>query len=101
MRPVRGFRFRQNRHGRVVGMQPMRGEHMRLHKIVKRLERESRRADQIAERGQAEINAFMGITVRQAVQAAYACRTSHGRSSPTGTARQSRAEWHGTARASG
>jgi hypothetical protein len=58
----------QHRHGRVVGKQPAGCEHVRPYQIVDRIQRKGRRADQIAQRRQAQIDAFMGKTVRQTIE---------------------------------
>ena len=84
---------------RVVAMQALGGEDMRLDQRVQRRQSPGAGADVIGQRREAQIDAFASESARSAGSAADAARTSRTGSSPAGSGRQGHAEWDGTARA--
>ena len=68
MRPVIGLALCQDRHGGVVAVQALGGQHMRLDQAMQRPQRRGAGPDLVGQRGEAEIDAFAGIALALPVQ---------------------------------
>ena len=66
--PCGGLALGEDRHRRVVGVQPLRRQHMRRYQVVQRSERHRARAQLVDQRRQAQIDAFASVAIALAVQ---------------------------------
>jgi hypothetical protein len=63
-----GLPLGQHRHGRVIPMQTFGAEHVLADQLVQGRQHRGRRADQIGEGRQVEVDAFSGVTLALAVE---------------------------------
>jgi hypothetical protein len=63
-----GLPLGQHRHGRVIPMQTFGAEHVLADQLVQGRQHRGRRADQIGEGRQIEVNAFSGVALALAVE---------------------------------
>ena len=63
-----GLALGQHRHRRVVAVQPLGGEHMRLDQLVQRRQRGGAGADLIGQRREAELDALAGVALALPVE---------------------------------